>query len=86
MFEFHSFIIHVAVQFCQHHLLKVKSLCRVRLFATPWTAAYQAPPSMGFSRQDYYVSLSKLWELVKDRDAWYVAVHGVTNSQTRLGK
>ena len=30
--------------------LKVKSLSRVRLLATPWTAAYQAPPSMGFSR------------------------------------
>ena len=33
---------------------KVKSLSRVRLLATPWTAAYQAPPSMGFSRQDYW--------------------------------
>ena len=32
--------------------VKVKSLSRVRLFATPWTAAYQAPPSMGFSRQE----------------------------------
>ena len=32
---------------------KVKSLSRVRLFATPWTVAYQAPPSMGFSRQEY---------------------------------
>ena len=31
-----------------------KSLSRVRLFATPWTAAYQAPPSMGFSRQEYW--------------------------------
>ena len=31
--------------------VKVKSLNRVRLLATPWTAAYQAPPSMGFSRQ-----------------------------------
>ena len=31
--------------------VKVKSLSRVRLVATPWTAAYQAPPSMGFSRQ-----------------------------------
>ena len=30
--------------------VKVKSLSRVRLFATPWTAAHQAPPSMGFSR------------------------------------
>ena len=33
---------------------KVKSLSRVRLPATPWTAAYQAPPSMGFSRQEYW--------------------------------
>ena len=33
--------------------VKVKSLNRVRLLATPWTAAYQAPPSMGFSRQEY---------------------------------
>ena len=32
--------------------VKVKSLIRVRLFATPWTVAYQAPPSMGFSRQE----------------------------------
>ena len=31
--------------------MKVKSLSRVQLFVTPWTAAYQAPPSMGFSRQ-----------------------------------
>ena len=34
--------------------VKVKSLSRVRLFATRWTAAYQAPPSMGFSRQEYW--------------------------------
>ena len=33
--------------------VKVKPLSRVRLFATPWTVAYQAPPSMGFSRQDW---------------------------------
>ena len=32
--------------------MKVKSLSCVRLFATPWTVAYQAPPSMGFSRQE----------------------------------
>ena len=32
--------------------VKGKSLSRVRLFTTPWTAAYQAPPSMGFSRQE----------------------------------
>ena len=34
--------------------LKVKSLSRVRLWATPWTAAYQALPSIGFSRQKYW--------------------------------
>ena len=34
--------------------MKVKSLSRVQLFVTPWTAAYQAPPSMGFSRQEYW--------------------------------
>ena len=32
----------------------MKSLSRVRLLATPWTAAYQAPPSMGFSRREYW--------------------------------
>ena len=31
------------------------------------------------------ISLSKLWEMVKDREAWYSAVHGVTKSQTQLG-
>ena len=30
------------------------------------------------------MSLSNLWEIVKDREAWYVAVHGVAKSQTRL--
>ena len=34
--------------------VKVKLLSRVRLLATPWTAAHQAPPSMGFSRQEYW--------------------------------
>ena len=37
--------------------VKVKSLSRVGLFATPWTAAYQAPPPMGFSRQEYWSGL-----------------------------
>ena len=35
----------------------MKSLSRVQLFATPWTVAYQAPPSMGFSRQEYWSGL-----------------------------
>ena len=34
--------------------MKVKLLSRVRLLVTPWTAAHQAPPSMGFSRQEYW--------------------------------
>ena len=46
--------------------VKVKLLTRVRLFATPWTAAHQAPPSMGFSRQEYLSgvplpSLCNIW-------------------------
>ena len=34
--------------------VKVKSFSHVRLVASPWTVAYQAPPSMGFSRQEYW--------------------------------
>ena len=37
--------------------MKVKLLSHVQLFATPWTVAYQAPPSMGFSRQEYWSGL-----------------------------
>ena len=37
--------------------VKVKSLSRVRLFSTPWTVAYQAPLSLGFSRQEYWSGL-----------------------------
>ena len=37
--------------------VKLKSLSHVRLLATPWTAAYQAPLSMGFSRQEYWSGL-----------------------------
>ena len=38
--------------FCDIVKVKVKSLSRVPLFAIPWTVAYQAPPSVGFSRQE----------------------------------
>ena len=40
-----------------HHSLKVKLLSRIRLFPIPWTVAYQASPSMGFSRQEYWNGL-----------------------------
>ena len=36
---------------------KVKLLSRVRLFVTPWTVAYQAPPSINFSREEYWSGL-----------------------------
>ena len=39
---------------CMKVKMKGKALSHVRLLATPWTAAYQAPPPMGFSRQEYW--------------------------------
>ena len=42
---------------CLKERSEVKLLSRVRLFATLWTEAYQAPPSMGFSRQEYWSGL-----------------------------
>ena len=54
--------------------VKVKSLSRVRLLATPWTAAYQAPPSMRFARQEYWSGLplpspmTNLDSILKSRD------------------
>ena len=52
----------------------MKSLSRVRLSATPWTTAYQAPPSMGFSRQEYWSGVplpspetpAELFQILKD--------------------
>ena len=47
-----------SANFLLHFLIsKVKLLSRVWLFATPWTVAYRAPPSMGFSRQEYWSGL-----------------------------
>ena len=43
--------------------VKGKSLSRARLLATPWTAAHQAPPSMGFSRQEYWSGVPLFWIL-----------------------
>ena len=53
-----SFCIQLSLQYTSHlSESEVKSLSRVRLFATPWTIAYRAPPSMGFSRQEYWSGL-----------------------------
>ena len=68
--------------------VKVKSLSRVRLSATPWTVAHQAPPSMGFSRQEYWSGLpfsspelqgsSNVWGTVLPYCAAYEFIHGGT--------
>ena len=56
--EFESGIYHLlASPITSLERKKVKSLSCVQLFATPWTVAYQAPPSMGFSRQEYWSGL-----------------------------
>ena len=60
--------------------VKGKSLSRVRLFETPWTAAYQAPPSMGFSRQGYFSgvpSLSPTEPAGKPNNHWIVFLKSV---------
>ena len=56
--------------------VKVKLLTRVRLFATSWTAAYQAPPSMGFSRQEYWsgMPLPSSFCLLRIKLIW-ISVH-----------
>ena len=69
--------------------VKVKSLSRVRLSATPWTAAHQAPPSMGFSRQEYWSGVplpSPRWSLLlhkcgqNNRELWKSYLPGLNNS------
>ena len=48
--------------------VKVKSFSHVRLLATPWIAAYQAPPSMGFSRQEYWSGVPLPSPYLRTRD------------------
>ena len=61
--------------------VKVKLLSGVRLSATPWTAAYQAPPSMGFSKQEYWSGVP-LPSPTEEPNG--LQVHGVAKSQTQL--
>ena len=52
------YLYHIYYSYHIQHIVKVKFLSRVQLFVTPWSVAYQAPPSMGFSRQEYWSGLS----------------------------
>ena len=54
---FHSLHFKVTTSKIQKERKKMKLLNRVRLFAAPWTVAYQAPPSIEFSRQEYWSGL-----------------------------
>ena len=62
----------VAISFSNARKWKVnvKMFSRVQLLATPWTAAYQAPPSVGFSRQEYWsgVPLPPLCLFIEDQN------------------
>ena len=51
-------------------LLLLSHFSRVRLFSTPWTAAHQAPPSMGFSRQEYWSGMPSPSPLTSIHDHW----------------
>ena len=67
--------------------VKVKSLGRVRLLATPWTAAYQAPPSIGFSRQEYWSGVSlpsrkHFWKSIIKTDTGN-GIRGLGNQERR---
>ena len=69
----------VAISFSNAGKWKVKgkSLSHVWLFGTPWTAAYQAPPPMGFSRQAY-------WSRVPLPSLTVIIVHGILNRRTHF--
>jgi len=61
--------------------VKVKLLSRVRLLATLWTAAYQAPPPMGFSRQEYWSGVpvpSPIYILLGHKKLCHLQQHGWT--------
>ena len=60
-------------------LIVVKSLSHIRLFATPWTVAHQAPPSMGFSRQEYWSGLSITDSKWHTNKPWYATTIQLLN-------
>ena len=60
--------------------MKMKSLSRVRLLVTPWTAAHQAPPSMGFSRQEYWSGVPLLSPLITGGKALALGILIITGN------
>ena len=60
--------------------MKVKLLSRVQLLATPWTAAHQAPPPMGFSRQESYSGVP----LPSPRKGLYIVPNAPSFSKVRV--
>ena len=67
--------------------VKVKSPSRVQLLATPWTAAYQTPPSMGFSRQEYWsgVPLPSPFLILEMFKEWLLHVDNQVNLKKKVG-
>ena len=57
--------------------VKLKSFSHVRLLATPWTAAFQAPPSIGFSRQEYWSGVPSTCAIIKFvlNQSYWVLLH-----------
>ena len=51
--------------YLQQHGWAVKSFSYVRFFATPWTVAYYAPPSMGFSKKEYWSGLKLIKNIIR---------------------
>ena len=64
--------------------VKVKSLSRVQLLVIPWTAAYQAPLSMGFSRQEYWSEVP-LPSLIPTLKSWQSSLKMLKNINSLLG-
>ena len=60
-------------------LLLLSRFSCVRLCATQWTAAYQAPPSVGFSRQEYWMRMCKVFRACLAHSVYYLIAVGCCN-------
>ena len=66
--------------------VKEKSVSRVWLFATPWTAASQAPPSMGFSRQEYWSGVPSPPPLLSQETAKFYSTMKIKSIRTEVNQ